>query len=120
MLGRARPGQIDGNDRYDPTRSRAHHGDGIGQEHRFGYGVGHEERRRHPLGPYPQQFEVEPLAGHLVQRAERLVEEQDPRLGHQRPGDRHPLAHPAGELVGPGLLESLQTDQIDQVLDRVV
>ena len=36
--------------------------------------------------------------GHLVQRAERLVEEQDPRLGAQARGRSNPLAHPAREL----------------------
>src|SRR5258707_14368270 len=39
-----------------------------------------------PLGPDPLQLEVEPLAGHLVQRTERLVPQQDPRPHHQEDG----------------------------------
>ena len=33
-----------------------------------------------------------------IQRRERLVQQQDPRPHHQRPGQRHPLALAAGEL----------------------
>jgi hypothetical protein len=35
-----------------------------------------------------------------VERAERLVEQQQLRLGGQRPRERHPLALAAGELGG--------------------
>ena len=67
-----------------------------------------------PLGPDALQLEVEPLAGHLVERAERLVEQQHLRLDHQRPGDGDPLAHAARELRGPGLLEALEPDELDE------
>ena len=97
---------------------RAHHRDRVGEEHRLGDRVGDEQRGGGPLGPDALQLEVEPLAGHLVERAERLVEQQDLRLDHQRPGDRDPLAHAAGQLGRPGLLEALEADQLDQVGDR--
>ena len=42
---------------------------------------------------------VHPLAGHLVERPERLVHEQDRRLEGERPGDRDALLHAARELV---------------------
>ena len=35
-----------------------------------------------------------------VERAERLVEQQHPRLDRERAGERHALALAAGELVG--------------------
>ena len=38
---------------------------------------------------------------------------------HQRAGDRHALAHAAGELGRPGRLEALEADQLDQVGDGV-
>ena len=38
------------------------------------------------------------VAGAGVQRADRLVADQQPRLGGQRPGDGHPLALTAGDL----------------------
>ena len=43
--------------------------------------------------------EFMPLAGHLVERAERLVHQQDRRLERERARDRDALLHPAGELV---------------------
>ena len=72
------------------------------------------QRGRRLLGPDPQQLEVEPLAGHVVEGAERLVEQQHRRLHHQRAGDRDPLSHAAGELARLGLLESLVADQRDE------
>ena len=40
--------------------------------------------------------------GDRVERGERLVEEQDRGAGEQRPGERHPLSHPARELARVG------------------
>ena len=77
-----------------------------------------EQRRARPLGPDALQLEVEALAGHLVERAERLVEQQHLRLDHERPGDGDPLAHAARELRGPRLLEALEPDELDEVVDR--
>ena len=47
----------------------------------------------------PEQLVVEPLAGDLVECAERLVEEEDVGLHHQRAGQRGAHLHPAGELL---------------------
>ena len=82
--------------------------------------MGDEQRRARPLGPDALQLEVEPLAGHLVERAERLVEQQHLGLDHERPGDRDPLAHAARQLRGPRLLEALEADELDQVVDDAV
>ena len=41
-----------------------------------------------------------------VERAERLVEQQHPRLDRQRAGERHALALAAGELVRVALWRS--------------
>ena len=70
------------------------------------------------LGPDPQQLDVQPLPGHVVERAERLVEQHHRRLDDQAAGDRHPLPHAAGQLRRLGLLEALQPDELDQVLDQ--
>ena len=50
--------------------------------------------------PDAQQLEVHALAGHLVERAEGLVHEQQGRIEGEGPGDRHPLLHAARELPG--------------------
>ena len=86
----ARPGQVDVDLRHDAARPRAHHGHGVGEEHRLGDRVGDQQRGRGPLGPDPLQLEVEPLAGHLVERAERLVEQQDLAVRPPGPGRSPP------------------------------
>ena len=45
-----------------------------------------------------EQLEVEPFAGQRVERAERLVEEEDLGLERERPGERDALARPARQL----------------------
>ena len=62
------------------------------QEHRLGDGVGDEDDRRAALAPDLEQLGLHPLAGHLVQRAERLVHEQDRRAGRPAPGRWRPAA----------------------------
>ena len=48
--------------------------------------------------PDPQQLHVQALARHLVERAERLVHQQQRRRERERARDRDPLLHAAGEL----------------------
>jgi hypothetical protein len=78
-----------------------------------------QQRRRGAFGPDALQLQVEALPQHVVQGAERLVEQQHLRLDDQRPGNRHPLLHAARQLRGPGLLKALQADQLDQVSDLI-
>src|SRR5690606_24179308 len=49
--------------------------------------------------------------------AERFVEQEDARAGHQAAGDGHALGHAAGELVRVGALEAVETDKLDEFLD---
>jgi hypothetical protein len=57
------------------------------------------------------------LAHARVERTERLVEEQDPRLHGERPRERHPLALAARELGGVALGEAVELDQLEQLVD---
>ena len=59
---------------------------------------------------------VHPLAGHLVERAERLVHQQDRRLEGERPGDRDALLHAARQLVRVVLDEVAQLDEVEHLL----
>ena len=79
---------------------RRHHDDPVGQEHRLGDGVGHEHDGRAGLPADPHELDLHPLAGHLVERTERLVHQQQPRALGEGAGDRDALLHAAGELVG--------------------
>ncbi len=51
--------------------------------------------------PDPLDLVVQVVAGHGVERAERLVHEDDLRVLGQAAGERHAVAHAAGELVRP-------------------
>ena len=53
-----------------------------------------------PLAPEPLELVVEQVAGHGVERTERLVHEEDVGVLGEGPGQGDPLAHAAGELVG--------------------
>ena len=73
----------------------------------------HDGRR----GPVPQaeQLEVEPLAGQRIERAERLVEQQDRGLERERPGEGDALARPARQL-GRSRRDDrrVEADELDQ------
>ena len=70
--------------------------------------------------PDPQQLEVEPLARHLVERAERLVHQQQRRVERERTGDRDAHLHAAGELPRVVLLEAGQLDEVEHLLHALV
>ena len=90
----------------------AHHGDHVGE----GQGL-HAVVRDVDGGDLELLQEGAQLLARLlpqlgVEVAERLVEEDDARLGHQRPGQRHPLLLPAGELGRRAPLESRELHEI--------
>ena len=58
--------------------------------------------------PQPQQILVELEARDLVERGERLVEQQKPRFGDERPRDRDAHAHAARKFARIGVLETRQ------------
>ncbi len=60
--------------------------------------MGDQEDGGPGLAPQPQQFLAHDQPGLLVERAERLVEQNESRLGDQRAGDADALAHAAGKL----------------------
>ncbi len=57
-----------------------------------------EEHGRAGLAPQAQQLIAHQQARLLVERAERLVEQDEPRLQDERARDANTLAHAAGEL----------------------
>ena len=69
------------------------------------------------LAPQPQQFLAHQQTGLLIERAERLVEQDQPRLQHQCACDAHALAHAAGELRRIGIGEFAQAHEADGVID---
>jgi hypothetical protein len=75
-----------------------------------------EEDGRAGLAADPRQLELHALAGHLVQRAERLVHQQQRGPARQRAGDRHALLHAARELARPVVGELREPDQLEQLV----
>ncbi|HJX22670.1 MAG TPA: hypothetical protein VJ454_16865, partial [Steroidobacteraceae bacterium] len=78
--------------------------------------MGHED---HGLGralPDAEQFGLHQAAGLGVERAERLVHQQDFRIEGERACDRGALLHAAGQLRGVTVLETGKPDKIDEGL----
>ncbi len=48
--------------------------------------------------------------GEGIERAERLVHQQQRRARHHRAGERGPVLHPSGQLMREGVAELIKTD----------
>ena len=59
---------------------------------------------------------LEDELGLIVERRERLVEQQDVRIGGKRADERHALPHAAGELIGIGVLEAAEAVGFQQLV----
>src|SRR5215210_7084666 len=75
-LDRPRVWQVDVDDPGDAAGTRRHHDDARGEEDGLGDRVRYEDDRRAARVPDAQQLEVQALARHLVEGAERLVHQQ--------------------------------------------
>ena len=73
--------------------------------------MGDEDDGRPGLLPDPKELEVEPLPGHLVERAERLVHQEDRGLERERARDGDPLLHASRQLPGIPALEAGELDE---------
>ena len=93
-----------------------HHDDLLGDLHRLLLIVGDEDRRHVDFLVQPAQPLAQLAPDLRVERAERLVQQQHPRLHRQRPGQRHPLELAAGELRGVALGEAVEPDESQQLL----
>ncbi len=103
------------NSRGDPPGAGRHDDDAVRQPSRLAHVVGHEQHRQ-VLRPHQGiEFVVEHVAGHRVERAERLVHQQDVGVLGERSGQCRPLAHSAGQLVGPLVREPVEMDRRDQL-----
>src|SRR6266513_5950527 len=83
----------------------------VERKDRLGDAVRHEHDRRAGLLPDAQQLEVQALAGHLVERTEWLVHQEDRGLERERASDRDALLHPTRELPRVAPLEPGELDE---------
>ncbi len=104
-----------GADLFDPALRED--GDAVGEGERLGLVVGDVDRR---LAEPPLQKTQ--LVAHLdaqleVQVGQRLVEQKEARLQHERAGDGHALLLAAGELGGVARPEARQVDEVQHLAD---
>ena len=95
LLG-SRIGRIDGDVGGDTPRARRHDDDAASEKDRLEDAVRDEDRGEFGGEPKAEQIAFELRARDFVQRRERLVHEQQPRLGRERAGDGGAHAHAAG------------------------
>src|SRR4051794_10372828 len=95
----ARPRQIDRELFLDATGMRREKHDPIAETGGFADVVGDEDNRLMTRGPDALDVAVKLLAGEGVERGERLVHEQDPRIWRERAGECDALLHATGKLV---------------------
>ena len=98
----------------------AHDDDLVGDLHRLLLVVRDDHRRRVRLVVEAAEPFAE-LGPHLrVQRPEGLVEEKHGRIDRERTGQPHPLPLPAGELGGIALRETLELDELQELVDPLL
>src|SRR5262249_23509206 len=76
----------------------AHHRDAVGERKRFFLIMGHEDRRDAEALLKAPQLNLHLLAEHLVERTQRLVQQQNGGFDYDRASERNPLLLPAREL----------------------
>ena len=94
-----------------------HDRDPVGHHQRLDLVVRHVDERRAELALDRAQLQLHVLAELEVERRERLVEQQDARLGGQRPRQRRALDLAAGQLGRPTRAETLEPDEREQLFD---
>ena len=94
-----------------------HHRDVVGQHQRLGLVVRDVDERRAEVRLQLLQLDLHVLAQLEIERAERLVEQQQRRLEHEAARDRHALLLAARELVDALVLRAGQADALQHRVD---
>ena len=92
----------------DAARARRHDMHLVGEINRLFHVVGDEHHRLAEIGPQPEQPFLHVELGLRVERAERLVEQDDIGIEQQRAQQRRALAHAAGQRGGIVVLEAAE------------
>ena len=111
----ARARQLDRHHALQLAGPVGHHQHAVGELHGLGDVVGDQQAGLLQLMLDLQHLVAEQQPRLLVERAERLVHQQDLRLGGERARDRDALAHAAGQLGRIALLEAVEADEIDEM-----
>lgn len=96
-----------------------HHRGAVCKQHRLRHVMGNHHRGQSEFAVQGAVVFTERVAGEGIERAERLVHQNDFRIGRQRP--RHPdaLALTSGQLMRKAVpvLRAVEPHQIDQFID---
>ncbi|MPM75710.1 hypothetical protein SDC9_122704 [bioreactor metagenome] len=113
LLRRARLG--------DPG-SGAQHQHLVAEQEGLVHVVRHEDHRLAQLGLDPQHLLLQVAPDDRIDRAERLVHQQDVGVGGQCPGHPDPLPLPTGQLRGVATRQGagIETDQLEQLVGPAV
>ena len=111
----ARPAGLD--DLHEAAGTRRHGADAVGQHGRLVERVGDQQHGGAGAPPQPQHLVAHQQPRLRVERAERLVEQDEARLQHQGAGDADALAHAAGKLRRIGAGEVLQPHEGERIVD---
>ena len=98
----------------------AHDRDVIGERERLGLVVGDVDEGDAGAALQLLELGAHALAQLGIEIGQRLVEQQDRRLDHQRARERDALLLAAGELVGIAALEPGEIDQRQRLLDLLL
>ena len=94
-----------------------HHRDAVGERQRLDLVVGDVDHGRAELLVQLLELDAQLGAELGVEVGERLVEEEDVDVAHQRPADGDALALAAGQLGGRALQERLDLQELGGALD---
>ena len=117
----ARPRLVDPPLEDDAARARRQDDDAVGEHQRLPDAVGDEDDRLAARRPDAQQLVLHLDARQLVERAERLVHQQDLRIERERAGDGDALLHAAGQLgriLGAGARETDERSRSSRAPER--
>src|SRR5262245_16265319 len=95
------------------------HRDAVGDREHLGGVGGGPDGGRGSLREAPADGAAEAVPELGVEMGDRLVEDEDPRVLHERPAERRALPLAAGELRGPAVLEVLQLDEAQELANAL-
>jgi len=87
----------------------AHHGDAVRHDERFFLVVGHIERGARSRDMHASYLDLHVFAQLLVERAQRLVHQQDVGLDHYRPRQSHTLLLAPGQTAHRSPAKAVET-----------
>ena len=115
--GIARPREIDLEILLHPARPGGHQDDAVGKGQRLAEIVGHEQHGLARVLPEIEQHRMHVELGVGIERAERLVHQQDFRLRDQGAHQRHALAHAARQRRRIEAAEAVEAGLVDRLVD---